>query len=103
MQFTKSLFMYMRGEEILDMQNVMIELNHEYKFSNKKLEATGYFGFDTVHFIRDFQNYCGIPPTGAYDAATHQMAESKWASLMQRLNSPKPKPQPAWVNQRKWW
>jgi peptidoglycan hydrolase-like protein with peptidoglycan-binding domain len=105
MQFTKSLFMYMRGEEVANMQMTLIGLNEEYNFSRRALGATGYFGFETVHFVRDFQNYFGLPPTGAYDAQTHNMAETKHYELLSKLKAPKAPAAslPPGMNNRKWW
>lgn len=77
MQFTKSIFMYARGEEVTLLQDLLGELNEEYNFTRRKIETTGYFGFETVHIVRDFQNYFGLPPTGAFDYQTWLMSETK--------------------------
>lgn len=103
MQFTKSLFMYMRGEEVYAMQSLLGELNEEWNFTQRKIDRSGYFGFETVHVVRDFQNFFGLPPTGAYDYQTYLMGEKKYGDLIRNLqNLQNPKPEPAWANQRKW-
>ena len=103
MKFTKSLFMYMRGEDVATMQFVLMELNEEYNFSQRKLNPTGYFGFDTVHLVRDFQNYFGLPATGTFDYQTYMMAETKHYSLLSSLQTPKSPAKTSSINDRKWW
>ncbi|MBX7174525.1 MAG: peptidoglycan-binding protein [Pyrinomonadaceae bacterium] len=104
MQFTKSIFMYARGEEVVSMQDLLSSLNEEYNFTNRKIESTGYFGFDTVHIVRDFQNFFGLPPSGAFDYQTWYTAETKYGDMIRNLQkqSPPSKPEPKWANQRKW-
>lgn len=104
MQFTKSIFMYARGEEVFTIQDLLSELNIEYGFTRRKIEVSGYFGFETVHVVRDFQNYFGIPPTGAYDYQTYLIAEKKFGEMVTRNLKPSApaKPLPAGMNNRKW-
>ncbi len=85
MPFTQSLFMGLRGDEVKRMQEWLNELNDDFKFSPKELPETGYFGFDTVHFIRDFQKFFALPPTGVYDTKTHDIVEWKFFNLMERI------------------
>jgi hypothetical protein len=67
MKFTKSLFMYMRGAEVATMQFVLIELNEEYNFSQKKLSPTGYSGTVAGDAI-----YSSTPPS---EPAGYSIAE----------------------------
>ena len=98
--YKKSLFLGLYGEEVIQMKMNLNELNDYFHFSDKaSLKETNYFNFDTVHYIREFQKYCGIPTTGAYDSLTQYKVECKYyemlagvriASKIPLVKSPKP-------------
>lgn len=73
--FKKSISMYMSGDDVAQMKDWLTQLNDEYGFTRKSIGDTDYFGFETVHFIRDFQLWCEIKQTGAYDFPTHLALE----------------------------
>ena len=81
--YKKSLFLGLYGEEVKQMKISLNELNDYFHFSNKAhLKETNYFNFDTVHYIREFQKYCGIPTTGAFDSLTQFKVESKYYEML---------------------
>lgn len=103
--YKQSLFMYLYGEEVRQLKTWLIELNDEYRFSSKQLDdSSDYFGFDTLHCVRNFQKFVGLSPTGTYDLKTHEALEWKFYDIFKSLgaNPAGLKSSPQGINSRKW-
>lgn len=78
---------HMRGLEVEKMQMWLNDLNEYYQFSktDKEIRERGYYGDQTIRVIKAFQKFCNLPPSGMYEAKTHDLVEWKFMNMNRNL------------------
>jgi len=74
---------HMRGLEVEKMQMWLNDLNDYYQFNKqeKALKIDKFYGDATIRMIKAFQKFCDLPPSGMYEARTHEMVEWKFMNM----------------------
>ncbi len=95
------LYRGLQGEDVRWLQEMLDELNQQYKFCPVKgLQASGYYGDTTHKFVKFFQYYVELLPDGFYERETHNALEATYrnylAELGMKLQSTNPKKQYAY-------
>jgi peptidoglycan hydrolase-like protein with peptidoglycan-binding domain len=83
MPISLPLTRHMRGLEIEKMQMWLNDLNDYYQFNkkDKAIKESGYYSDQTIRMIKEFQKFCNLPPSGMYEAKTHEMVEWKFMNM----------------------
>lgn len=81
------LFRGMNTPDVRKFQMWLNDLNEYYGFNKivKKIPETGYFGDQTIQMVKEFQKFWGLPPSGMWDARSHDIMEWKFMNMTQNL------------------
>lgn len=79
------LFRNMQGPEVVKLQMWLNDVNEFYKFSSEKLKETGFFGDQTIRMVKAFQKFVVLPPSGMYEARTHDLMEWKFMNMDENI------------------
>ena len=80
------LFRNMQGLEVKKLQMWLNDVNEYYQFSKEKLKETGFFGDQTIRMVKAFQKFVILPPSGMYEARTHELMEWKFMNMDQNMH-----------------
>lgn len=85
--FKGPLFRGMKGPDVKQLQRNLNTLNAYYEFNKREdmIPETGYFGDQTIRMVKEFQKFCKLPPSGMYEAKTHDLLE--WKNYNRLYNS----------------
>jgi peptidoglycan hydrolase-like protein with peptidoglycan-binding domain len=80
------LYRNMQGPEVKKLQMWLNDLNDYYQFNPKeRLNESGFFGDQTIRMVKAFQKFWDLPPSGMYDARTHDILEYKFWNMNNNL------------------
>jgi hypothetical protein len=87
--FMGNLFFGMKGERVKNLQGMLDDMNSFYNFyRGKSLDATGFYGNETKHFVTMFQIFVGLRSTdGMVDSQTHEMLEYRYFNYLDSMTA----------------
>ena len=81
--FKRTLFHGMKGSEVESVQTWLSELNEYYNFyPYHNINPTGYYGTFTMSFVKKFQSFVELPPSGVFDFKTYQFVQARYGNML---------------------